>query len=299
MHGLAILLAAASVGVDYGWQPTDNGDLEYIIQIEPELIRALQNGEALISEIHPAVSGVRRFRIQIGTAPLPRLGKPTRPAGTGDLSLPNHFPRISDFRDELPSAPAEATRNSTFQLTDDTGAKPNDLPPILSFPGETQPLEPLTATTAAAPPEQPLSAPRPLPDSIPFKTANSLPSQSPTPIPDPDASSRPLNPLPLPTSQALRGNERRDKANSAGPVHSAQQAAFHEKPAVANKKARSSKGSSQKLGPAAPQRPWLLFSLTMLGLLASLGANAYLGYLLLGINRRYQDLREDQIYGTG
>ena len=35
MHGLALLLAAASVGVDYGWQPGPDGALEYIIQLDP------------------------------------------------------------------------------------------------------------------------------------------------------------------------------------------------------------------------------------------------------------------------
>ena len=76
MHALALLVATASLGVDYGWQPTDDGQLEYIIQIEPSLVKLLGQGQEIVSEIHPDAKNVRRFRILVGTGELPRVDLP-------------------------------------------------------------------------------------------------------------------------------------------------------------------------------------------------------------------------------
>lgn len=78
MNGLALLLVAAAVGVDYGWQPTADGDLEYIIQIEPVTLTALAEGQEVISQIDPYVQTIRRFRIRVGTDEVPRRGMPPR-----------------------------------------------------------------------------------------------------------------------------------------------------------------------------------------------------------------------------
>jgi hypothetical protein len=72
MHALAILLTTAALGVDFGWQGQDDGQTEYIIQIEPELIESLAEGQEITSEIHPEAGDVRRFSIRIGTGPVPR-----------------------------------------------------------------------------------------------------------------------------------------------------------------------------------------------------------------------------------
>jgi hypothetical protein len=73
MNSLAILVVTATLGVDYGWHHTPDGQLEYLIQIEPGLVRSLENGVDVTSEMMPEVRGnVRRFRISVGTGPLPR-----------------------------------------------------------------------------------------------------------------------------------------------------------------------------------------------------------------------------------
>lgn len=76
MHGIALLLTAAAIGVEYGWQPGDDGQLEYIIQIEPEMVKTLSQGEVdLLSDI-PAelLPHIKRFRIRVGTGAVPRVG---------------------------------------------------------------------------------------------------------------------------------------------------------------------------------------------------------------------------------
>jgi len=70
MHGM-LLVAAAALAVDYGYQVDAKGDVEYIIQIEPELVDALKTGEPLVSEIPPQLNNVRRVIIRVGRAPLP------------------------------------------------------------------------------------------------------------------------------------------------------------------------------------------------------------------------------------
>ena len=60
------------MGVDYGWTLAEDGQLEYIIQIEPSLLQALEAGQVITSEIDPQVDHVRRFRIRVGNQPVPR-----------------------------------------------------------------------------------------------------------------------------------------------------------------------------------------------------------------------------------
>ncbi len=71
----ALVIIVAVYGVDVGWQPTGDGQLEYIIQVEPQLLEAMREGQAITSEILPEVRGVRRFRIVVGNDELPRIGQ--------------------------------------------------------------------------------------------------------------------------------------------------------------------------------------------------------------------------------
>ena len=72
MNSALVLIAMSVVGIDYGWEVTATGEQEYIIQLEPELLNRLRDGEVVTSEILPEVRGVRKFRIQVGTGSLPK-----------------------------------------------------------------------------------------------------------------------------------------------------------------------------------------------------------------------------------
>ena len=71
MQGITLLLVAA-IGVDVGWKPVENGELEYIIQIAPEQLRSLEIGDVIEVGVRPMLRPVRRYRIVVGTDPLPR-----------------------------------------------------------------------------------------------------------------------------------------------------------------------------------------------------------------------------------
>ena len=74
-----ICIATFVPGVDVGWQKTEDGGFEYIIQIEPQLLEALKNGEEIGSEIEPELRHVRRYRIICGEKPLPKDPIPPPP----------------------------------------------------------------------------------------------------------------------------------------------------------------------------------------------------------------------------
>jgi hypothetical protein len=84
MNGI-VLFAVAALGVDYGWQPTADGNLEYIIQIEPELLAALEEGTPITSEIAtpPDAGRITCFRVKVGSGQVPR-DTPVRPVGYQD-----------------------------------------------------------------------------------------------------------------------------------------------------------------------------------------------------------------------
>ena len=70
MKGVALLVAMASLGVDYSWRDTEDRQREYTIQIEPEFLKALADGEEIHSDVPvEAHQGrqVQRLCIRIGT----------------------------------------------------------------------------------------------------------------------------------------------------------------------------------------------------------------------------------------
>lgn len=73
VYAACLLITSAVLGVDFGYQPTDQGQLEYIIQIEPEAIEKLKSGEAIQVGLPPNVQRVQVFRVQVGDAELPKI----------------------------------------------------------------------------------------------------------------------------------------------------------------------------------------------------------------------------------
>lgn len=77
MYAAVLLVATAAVGVDTGWRPAqdDPQSVQYIIQIEPEVIaKMLRDGTPIDSIVSPEVPGgvIRCFRVQLGEEELPR-----------------------------------------------------------------------------------------------------------------------------------------------------------------------------------------------------------------------------------
>lgn len=66
----------ASEGVDYGWRPSEDGGLDYFVQVSPEQLEVLSKGSTLNCKIPPDVPVVDRIYVFMGTAKLPRDAAP-------------------------------------------------------------------------------------------------------------------------------------------------------------------------------------------------------------------------------
>ncbi len=83
MWSSALLMALLAPQVEYGWQPGADGQLEYVLQLEPVAIAALRAGKEISSDVHPDI--VRRVRRFVARAQTP-LGP--RPASDGRALKP-------------------------------------------------------------------------------------------------------------------------------------------------------------------------------------------------------------------
>jgi hypothetical protein len=108
---MALLLAASAMGVDYGWRPHEEGGVEYIIQIEPEVFASLQAGGDIVSEIHPEAGDVRRFRIRVGRGTLPREEAKAAAADDGPLPPAPPGDEVTSGDDATPGALSSSTKN--------------------------------------------------------------------------------------------------------------------------------------------------------------------------------------------
>jgi len=100
VYAACLLISSAVLGVDFGYQPTDQGQLEYIIQIEPDAIEKLKAGEAIQVGLPPNVQRVQVFRVQVGDSELPKIlptsyEEPVRER-TNELGLmPTESPKLT------------------------------------------------------------------------------------------------------------------------------------------------------------------------------------------------------------
>jgi len=82
MNAALLVLLASGVGVDFGWRPMPDGSpsYEYIVQLEPELLATLEEGQSvpIASEVPEDVRPIGRIRIVVGREPLPRQKLVTR-----------------------------------------------------------------------------------------------------------------------------------------------------------------------------------------------------------------------------
>ena len=116
MVGTMVCLAAMTLGVDVGWEPSDGG-LEYIIQIKPEQLDSLRSGGLVIrSDVRPQHRGeLRTYRIQVGTGPVPKTDLPAsgRPPRAPAAPLPRPKPRKSPRRFPTPRTPSTSSSRRT------------------------------------------------------------------------------------------------------------------------------------------------------------------------------------------
>jgi len=223
MNAAAIILVTAVVGVDTGWTTMADGGFEYVIQIEPQLLESLRQGEDIASDIPAPFRGARRYRITVGNGPLP--GQDTLPP------QPKTDPPL-DPSAALGDPPAK----DAFSVDQPTTDRP-------SWANPQRPSIPLDDEAIRTP--QPFSAPdevQPVAKRVGFVEPSAKDTKS-------QASTAPQVDLP----------------KIEHPSHETAEA-------------------------DPPSRPWWPLTLVSLVLFASLGGNAYLGWMFAGTRSRYRSL---------
>lgn len=315
MH-CALLLSAASLGVDYGWQHTDDGSLEYIIQLEPALLEALAAGEPILSEVHPDARGVTRFRILVGSDQLPREAAAARSdVLPGDVPLPGPETAAGETPGKstaVPSLPDIASTPPQLPASD----RPRDSESIQwpavapNFGGrEFVPQTPEASRAAVSP-----AAPKTPPDSGAFPRMITPPSESDgrvNPIPDPDRSAglplsppevssneSPSTPPVIEPPQRFTPQPPRDpNVQPAGGLHAptsvAQASVNPTKEAPPKEPTSAGSPTSEESASPEPQRPWATLVVGAFLLCLSIAVNVYLGVLARGFYIRYRQLAQE------
>lgn len=250
MNWLLVCVAASALGIEVGWQPLDQGGHEYTIQIEPQLLDRLRQGDGdIVSEVPPHLD-VRRYRITTGTGKLARVdgaptpakppaGAPAEPTPAGP-TLAQPTPARENPAQPTPAEPTPAPALPANPFAKDHEAAEHHEEP----PAEPQPAGPVMAKRAEHDAQPPRGAPGALPEADePAKPIEAAAFSSPTP----DESSA-------------------KHAEKAGTAHHS---------------------ASDK--PAEAPRPWFAFLTAAVLLCCSLGANFYLGWIAWEARARYRD----------
>jgi hypothetical protein len=81
MNGLAVMLCMGLLGVQQTWRTTQEGQLEYVLQVEPTFLASLEQGESITSNLPATAKEVHRLCLRFSAADL-------RKAPQRNLELP-------------------------------------------------------------------------------------------------------------------------------------------------------------------------------------------------------------------
>ncbi|HUY92831.1 MAG TPA: hypothetical protein VMV10_29090 [Pirellulales bacterium] len=288
MTGLLVCLSAVALGVDYGWQPIAGGGIEYVIQIEPQMLEALKRGEDLSSALPAGAQNIRRYRIVVGEEQLPHHGEPL-PAET-DEEPPA---KISEVEDETSVAgdaaakwtmPLESPYPSNYEQAGIPLPGPVLNPPMIAGPALEQPRLPPDADDVAQTEEQP--------DAFESHRAGKPPVEPP---PEDPPRNEPVKQAPKKSifeSGPLFSAEE-PEAGEQDSLHPSVKAAA-KAPATVEKEHAAKDDELQSPSDSAPAsaEPTALKanSTTLVGLFASLGGNVFLLWVASGQRSRYRAL---------
>lgn len=257
MMGIMVCCAAAAVGVDFGWQPVAGGGVEYIIQLEPQMLERLKAGEDIFSDLPPRSANIRGYRITVGTAMLPHHGEPPPAAATPEPQ------RTATLSGEPPAldGPLPGPVLGPSLTMDRAVANPGERrpPTALRQPKAVKPFDHQPAgferaeSDAASPPHQAQAAKPTLSKNQGIKQSHEARRPASSDKQVPASGEKPQKPGDAQTS------------DSKQPVR---------------------KSDSAAADTASPSRP----SLAMFGLFASLGVNAFLLWVAISQRTRYRTL---------
>ncbi|MGI8981092.1 MAG: hypothetical protein ACR2FY_17845 [Pirellulaceae bacterium] len=97
MNGLAVMLCVSVLGVQQTWRTTQEGQLEYVLQVEPTFLASLEQGETITSKLPSTAKEVHRLCLRISAADLKKAPQRTPqlpPQGTAEERAAQEEPDI-------------------------------------------------------------------------------------------------------------------------------------------------------------------------------------------------------------
>ncbi len=77
MNGLAVMLCVSLLGVQQTWRTTQEGQLEYVLQVEPTFLASLEQGESITSNLPASAKEVHRLCLRFSAGDLKRVKQRT------------------------------------------------------------------------------------------------------------------------------------------------------------------------------------------------------------------------------
>ena len=109
MFAHVLCFCTAVVGIDVGWQPLQEGGMEYIIQLDPQSLEALKAGEPIQSDIPPGAGDVRSFKFYLGAEKPQRISPPAKSMQSPPVSTAEGARMPTSNLPETRTTPAQTT----------------------------------------------------------------------------------------------------------------------------------------------------------------------------------------------
>jgi hypothetical protein len=270
--GLILVCLSSAVtaqAVHMGWQMLPDGGIEYLVQVEPDLVDSfIRDGGCATSELPPTLRDIRSIRILVGNEKLPNQDNLAGPPQSPTAAASENQKPAANFNNSTASPAAkesvttEAPTSNSSQKDANTGA-PTDW--------NQSPADRSKGDTAAA--TSP-TADQTLPP-IPFLHSS--------------MGRHPAGNNPSTLNQTAKVDDPRLRSDE-GP-HDGGTAAENYRVVDANKPPVSN-SSSQNGGAteAATPKPWWALMAALLALFGSLGANVYLVWIHQAVRAKYRSL---------
>jgi len=310
--------SATNNEVQYGWRPNDRGGLDYYVQMSPERLETLAKGIPIDCDVSPQVPSVERIYVFVGTAVLPREGgsaasgalagaavQPLTNAATGPTQGASPASGVDSrlSAPQLPNSAFGSQNNTASNLPNSALGSPPATNTYASANSYSNTLTPPNANRwSSETPTSPLLQGVQPPSGYNAAAQDAYGPVRAGTLPVPEVrrdEPRYQDPYGYRDDRAVGRNENlpRQTATDTALAHQlppppSQQPAPHatypsyapaQQPPPATAPVTASKEVVQEV------KPWTPLVLTTLALFASIGANAYLGWLAWSFFWRYQD----------
>jgi hypothetical protein len=114
MNGLAVLVCMSLLGVQQTWRTTQEGQLEYVLQVEPTFLASLEQGESITSNLPATAKEVHRLCLRFSAADLkkaPQRNLELPPLATAEA-------RAKKAEPDIPAALVVDAQGNSEETTD-------------------------------------------------------------------------------------------------------------------------------------------------------------------------------------